>query len=153
MKHTGNLWSHIGLISILILTLSSTNRFAVEKGNLIVIVHKIRNHSGQMGFLLFNSKEGFPNHPEKALVSAFIKVVADSIEHTFINIPLGSYAISAFHDENNDKKVNSNFLGIPKEGIGVSNNIKGSFGPPKFDDAKFDFARSAQTINISLTYL
>jgi uncharacterized protein (DUF2141 family) len=66
---------------------------------------------------------------------------------------LGTYAISAFHDENNDKKVNSNFIGIPKEGIGVSNNAKGSFGPPKFDDAKFEFTQSDQSVGISLNYL
>jgi uncharacterized protein (DUF2141 family) len=64
-----------------------------------------------------------------------------------------TYAAAAFHDENSDKKVNSNFIGIPKEGIGVSNNVKGRFGPLKFDDAKFTFSQPTQTITISLTYL
>ena len=153
MRLLRNFSSHICLISFSILTLSSTNRSSPEKGNLRVIVQKIRNQSGQIGFCLFKSKEGFPNHPEKALVSKFTKAVSDSIEYTFKEVPMGTYAISAFHDENSDHKVNSNFLGIPKEGIGVSNNAKGSFGPPKFDDAKFAFTRSGQTVSIFLTYL
>jgi uncharacterized protein (DUF2141 family) len=146
-------WPNTLLLNALILTYSFTNQSAKGTGNLSVIVHNIRSHSGQIGFCLFNSKEGFPNHPEKAMILAFVKVVADSVEYTFKNIQLGTYAISAFHDENNDKKVNSNFIGIPKEGIGVSNNAKGSFGPPKFDDAKFEFTQSDQSVGISLNYL
>jgi uncharacterized protein (DUF2141 family) len=42
---------------------------------------------------------------------------------------------------------------MPKEGIGVSNNAKGNFGPPKYDDAKFNFNKPEQTISISLSYL
>ena len=138
---------------ILLITLSFTNQPSAGTGNLTVIVKNIRNSKGQIGFSLYQSGDGFPNHPEKALIFVFIKVNPNLTEYTFKDIKAGTYAAAAFHDENSDKKVNSNFLGIPKEGIGVSNNVKGSFGPPKFDDAKFTFNQPDQTITISLTYL
>jgi uncharacterized protein (DUF2141 family) len=66
---------------------------------------------------------------------------------------ISTYAVCAFHDENSNKKIGTNWIGIPKEGIGVSNNAKGNFVPPKFDDAKFAFNKPEQTITISLKYL
>lgn len=153
MKHIILVGVIIGLTSPFILTRSPMRQPSKTTGNLHVIVKNIRNSTGQIGFCLFTSGDGFPNHPEKALTAIFIKVSRDSTEYTFKDIPMRSYAISVFHDENSDKKVNSNFIGIPKEGIGVSNNAKGHFGPPKFDEAKFEFNRSGQTVTIMLTYL
>ena len=48
----------------------------------------------------------------------------------------GSYAIQAYHDENDNLTVDRNFLGIPNEAIGFSNNAPVRFGPPRFDDAE-----------------
>jgi uncharacterized protein (DUF2141 family) len=53
------------------------------------------------------------------------------------DIPPGEYAISAFHDANDNKKMDTNLFGIPKEPIGISNNATGFMGPPKYNDAKF----------------
>jgi uncharacterized protein (DUF2141 family) len=139
-------------LAIIIFSFSLSNSISGGNGNLKVVVSHIRNNTGQIGFCLFNSSKGFPNHPDKALVSIFIKAIANSTNYTFSNVSTGSYAICVFHDENSDRKVNTNIIGIPKEGIGVSNNAKGSFGPPKFDDAKFVFKGPEQTIRVSLSY-
>ena len=117
------------------------------------MVHNMKSKTGQVGFFLFNSADAFPGNTEKALLSGFVKTVGNSVEYTFTNVALGSYAVYVFHDEDSDKKLKTNFIGMPKEGMGVSNNTKGHFGPPKYDDAKFDFNKSEQTITISLTYL
>ena len=47
------------------------------------------------------------------------------------------YKRQAFHDVNENGKMDTNFIGIPKEPIGISNNAKGFMGPPKFNNAKF----------------
>lgn len=83
--------------------------------------------------------EGFPSHTEKAFLSGYVKTVGNTVEYTFTNIETGAYAVYIFHDEDNNKKLNTNFIGMPKEGIGFSNNAKGYFGLPKYDDSKFDF--------------
>ena len=143
-------------ISLFVLTsgFSLTSLSYNTNGNLTVLVKNIRNEKGQIGFCLYNSSSGFPKHPEKAKQCIFIKAEANSAVCTFTDIPLGNYAVCVFHDENNDHKINSNFIGIPTEGVGVSNNAKGHFGPPKFDDAKFDFTKFwAKPLLISLVYL
>ena len=48
-------------------------------------------------------------------------------------------------NENGNNKMDSNFLGIPKEDYACSNNAKGFMGPPKWEDAKFEVKN--ETIN------
>ena len=64
-------------------------------------------------------------------------------------IPDGIYAIGIFVDTNNNNKMDRNFLGIPKEQYGFSNNAKGSFGPPSFKDASFEIT-GALSLSIDL---
>ena len=71
----------------------------------------------------------------------------------FSGVTPGRYAVSVFHDENNNGKLATNFVGMPKEGVGASTNAKGHFGPPKFDAAAFRFAGGRQELKIKMTYL
>ena len=50
----------------------------------------------------------------------------------------GRYSFKYFHDENNNKKIDTYWIGAPKEGVGFSNNAKGKFGPPQFEDTIFE---------------
>ena len=65
-------------------------------------------------------------------------------------LPFGRYAISAFHDANDNAELDTNFLGIPKESYGFSNNARGRFGPPSFEQAAFEFDTAAKQITIDL---
>jgi uncharacterized protein (DUF2141 family) len=145
--------NYIILGIILFSCFSGISQTQVKRGNLKVVVNNIEGKSGQVGFYLFNSADAFPNHTEKALLSGFVKTAGTSVEYTFTNIAAGTYAVYVFHDEDSDKKLDTNFIGMPKEGVGVSNNAKGHFGPPKYNDAKFEFNKAEQTITITLTYL
>lgn len=53
-------------------------------------------------------------------------------------LPPGAYAITVFHDTNGNGELDTNFIGMPKEPIAMSNNAKAKFGPPKYEDAVFD---------------
>jgi uncharacterized protein (DUF2141 family) len=148
-----NFLKYIVLGFMILSSYTVTSQTQVKKGNLKVVVNNIKSKNGQIGFFLFNSADAFPGQTEKALLSGFVKIAGNTVEYTFTNLALGTYAVYVVHDEDNDKKLKTNFLGMPKEGVGVSNNAKGHFGPPKYNDAKFDFNKSDQTITISLTYL
>lgn len=148
-----NFLKSILILVVLLTSLSVSSQTQVKKGSIKVVIHDVKSKNGQVGFFLFNSADGFPSNTEKALLSGFAKTPGTSVEYTFTNVALGTYAVYVFHDEDNDKKLKTNFIRMPKEGIGVSNNAKGHFGPPKYDDAKFNFNKSEQTISISLTYL
>lgn len=69
-----------------------------------------------------------------------------------IDLPPGRYAAQAFHDENGNGKVDRALFGIPKEGVGFSNDAPIHFSPPKFAAAVFDHPGGAQTIRFSLRY-
>lgn len=91
---------------------------------------------------LYNSADTFM---EKDYKGEIAKINNRRVSVTFTDIPDGTYAISVFHDENEDGELNTNFLGIPKEDYGASNDAPARFGPPKWRDAKFE-VRGGQTV-------
>ena len=68
-------------------------------------------------------------------------VIADALDgkvvHTAFDLPPGEYAFSIFYDVNDNGKLDTNFIGIPKEPVALSNNARPKFGPPKYKDAVF----------------
>jgi uncharacterized protein (DUF2141 family) len=89
---------------------------------------------------------------EKVLTGAAIQVV-DNKAQIKIDIPFGFYAVSGFQDIDGNLVMSGNFLGIPKEPFGFSNNAKGKFGPPKWRDAVFNFNKNNQVIILKLEKL
>jgi uncharacterized protein (DUF2141 family) len=86
-----------------------------------------------------------------------IKAVFQEIENqrciiTIKNLNPGKYIIRYFHDENGNKELDTNWIGMPKEGIGFSNNAKGKFGPPKHEKTIFKFTGDT-TMVCTPTYL
>lgn len=69
-------------------------------------------------------------------------VIADSREGELVTFELqlspGEYALSIFYDRNDNGELDTNFIGIPKEPLALSNNAKAKFGPPKYKDAVFN---------------
>lgn len=115
-----------------------------------VTVKKIDPPTGKIQIALVKKKENFPPK-EKPYRARRIKIDGQNeIRHIFREIPKGTYAISVFHDENEDNELNTNFLGIPVEDFGFSNNVMGSFGPPDFDEASFLLKENSHKVQIDL---
>ena len=108
---------------------------------------KKRSNKGNIGIVVFNSDNGFPEAAEKAVYKKFI--AAKEFPHT-IDLPSGEYAISVFHDENENQKLDTNFISIPKESFGFSNNVLGLMGPPSFEKAKFQVMNTKNKVYIEL---
>lgn len=121
-------------------------------GSIAIKVSGLKNNKGQLGILLFTNPEGFPSEWQKSFKNVLIPISGDLATYTFTDLPYGKYAISVMHDENVNKKLDTNMFGIPKEGYGVSNNAKGTMGPPKFQDAHFLLDKSAVSVAIKLNY-
>ncbi len=141
------------LIFVVLITSSIFGKQSQHGHNLNIEVEGIRNSNGLIGISIYNSPHGFPNDLAKAIKTEFVTIKDNKAKIAINNLSEGYYAISVFHDENGNRKIESNWIGLPKEGVGVSNNVKASFGPPKFNDAKFMLNRSEQIITISLFYL
>lgn len=69
----------------------------------------------------------------------------------FANVTPGDYVLTVMHDENNNNKLDT-MLGIPREGVGFSRNPAMTFGPPKYEAAKFRVSAGANTLEVKLKY-
>lgn len=118
-----------------------------EMFNVTVNISNFKNNKGFALVAICNTKESFLGAGIKA---AKTKITNNVCSVTFKDLPKGMYAISMFHDENDNNKLDTNFLGIPKESYGCSNNAKGFFGPPKWEQAKFEIRNKDITQNIQI---
>ena len=89
---------------------------------------------------------------EDCAYHATIKAVAGTTTLVVPNVLPGRYAAQGTHDENHNGKVDRALFGIPREGVGFSNDAKIRFGPPKFDAAVFAVGTAPATIHFSLRY-
>jgi uncharacterized protein (DUF2141 family) len=106
-------------------------------GQITVEVLGLHNTKGQVFVALFRSKDGFPDEPGKAVAGKKVAIKdKQRVNVVFDNVPAGPFALSVFHDENGNSKMERGALGIPKEGWGASRDAKANFGPPSWDDAK-----------------
>jgi uncharacterized protein (DUF2141 family) len=117
-----------------------------ETFNLTINIAGLNSDKGSLLVGVYSTKENFLKKPFKSDV---IKIINKKSMVIFKDIPKGAYAVSFVHDENDNKKMDTNFIGIPKEDFGCSNNATGFMGPPKYEDAKFQLTEN-KTINIKI---
>ena len=118
-----------------------------------VKVLNIRNSTGTVDCALFDSPVGFPiDALHSAMNVMVIKIRKTEARCDFEDIPPGTYAITVIHDENMDGKLDTNWLGIPKEGYGFSNDVKALLGGPSFSAASFQYNGGTLDLTISLHY-
>lgn len=108
---------------------------------LTVSIAGLQKNKGKVFVAVYNSEASFLNN-NMMTKSATVVVSNNSAEITFKNLKKGEYAVSVFHDENDNNKLDTKIFGIPKEPYGFSNKAKGFMGPPEFSDAKFMLSES-----------
>jgi uncharacterized protein (DUF2141 family) len=69
-----------------------------------------------------------------------------------VDIPDGTYALALIHYENMNGELDADWLGIPLEGYGFSNDPKALIGPPWFSEAAFSYQGQGMALSISLNY-
>lgn len=114
-------------------------------------VEGFKTNKGHILYILFDKAEGFPDEPSSSVRQGKVPVKEAKEGFVLKDLEPGKYAVSVIHDENDNDKLDTNFLGIPKEGVGFSNNPKLMFGAPEFDKCSFDFAKNTK-INIELKH-
>ncbi len=101
------------------------------------------NKGGVVLIALFDQADLFLKTPVQ---SKKVSVDGPEIMVVFNDLAKGDYAISVFQDVNKNNQLDTNFLGIPTEPYGFSNDAMGTFGPPSFDKAKVQVAGNEKTI-------
>lgn len=141
------------IISLVLISFSPSVYLAAQQsGSMIVTISSIRNDLGSVAVAIHDHPDGFPGGPEHVILSKRVAIQNGIAQVKFEDVLFGEYAISVFHDENDNGEIDTNWLGIPKEGVGASNNAKGRMGPPKYEDAKFDFTEDGQKVEFGMDY-
>jgi uncharacterized protein (DUF2141 family) len=113
---------------------------------------RTRGNRGLVFCALFSNGTGFPTEAEtRAIAHQRLRPEGRRVTCTFSGHPPGTYAISAFHDENGNGKLDTGLFGIPSEGWGTSRNAAGSMGPPSWADARFRYAGGSVRLREAIT--
>jgi uncharacterized protein (DUF2141 family) len=129
----------------LFLALATSAAFApalVSAETLTITIADIRESEGRLMIQVANSEKGFEFSEDSAAPPPVaISQLAEAGEMTFeVTLPPGIYGARVLHDLNGNGKVDSNFVGMPKEPWAFSNNATGRLGPAKWQDAKFEIS-------------
>jgi uncharacterized protein (DUF2141 family) len=107
-------------------------------GILIVEVSGLKGAAGNVYIAVYDSDSTWLS--EETVLDKKV-VIAEALDgdlvRTELQLPLGDYALSVFYDSDDDGELDTNFIGMPKEPIALSNNAVAKFGPPKYEDAVF----------------
>lgn len=107
-------------------------------GLLTVEITGLNDATGTVYIAVYNSEDTWLEDETVMNKTVVITEARDGdLVRTELELPMGDYALSAFHDQDGDGELDTNMVGIPDEPIAVSNNAIGKFGPPKYEDAVF----------------
>ena len=116
---------------------------------IIVTIVGFESAAGQARVALWDSAEGYPTDGNY-VVAVSVDIQGGTARLEFADIAAGDYALSVFHDQNDDGELDTGFMGRPKEPIGASNDARGRFGPPKYKDARFEVDQAVVELTINL---
>jgi len=131
------------VIAISLLACSSV--FAAD---LTVTVTDIRSTKGSLGLSVVDSAAAW-NAQAKAIAQQKQPAQGAEVVFRFADLPPGEYAVSVMHDENDNGKLDANFMGMPTEGYGFSNNPQ-TLRKPTFEEARFQLEAKGGEINVRL---
>ncbi len=124
-----------------------TSMILHSQNTIVVNMVGFDSNQGDVKIALYNDEEGFLKNPIKTMSS---EIIDNKASVTFTEITDGVYAISCYHDEDANGKLNF-FMGMyPTEDTGTSNNAPTKFGPPKWQDAKFE-VKNGETTTVDIT--
>jgi uncharacterized protein (DUF2141 family) len=124
------------LISFL-LFYNGISTLTAQENKTLTITLEITTTKYNKGHVLLALYDSEKNYMKEIFRSAEVPIKNNKAKIIFNLLEKGEYAFSFFQDLNENKKIDTNFLGIPKEPYGFSNQKKGRFGPPKFKEVAF----------------
>jgi uncharacterized protein (DUF2141 family) len=118
-------------------------------GKIIVNITGFENNDGDCRFAINNSEE-LHEREDTVFIGLILPIENHKVEVEIDSLPYGWYAIKVLHDENRNSELDTDFLGIPSENFGYSNNVSSWFGPPRWDRAKFHLHQEILLLEIEV---
>ena len=124
--------------------------FFAKAASAAEVIVRIDNppESGTVALALFNTANSFGDLRDPYVV---VKFSLDGREEYKVeNVAAGEYALLVYFDENNNDRIDKNFIGIPKEPLGFSNRYLPK-GPPSYKRAMFKIQQEeSRTFDVEL---
>lgn len=140
---------HLFLLSLVVAQEKSTS---LPVGDLKIDLQGLKNKKGVVLLSLFSSPAGFPADASKATTKLRVPLKQLQLPIVVKNMKTGTYAIALLHDEDENGKMLTSIIGLPKEGYGFSNNVIGLAGPPSFQKASFTLSDKGTSIILRVRY-
>ena len=131
-----------------LIVLAAVTAGSTRAADLIVNVAGVREHKGMLSLVVYDSAATW-DRDGKTVGSDRKTPDADQVSFRFTDLPAGKVAVMAMHDENGNGKLDSNFMGMPTEGYGFSNNPK-VMRKAHFDEAVVELGDVPTTITLKL---
>ena len=134
-----------------ILSLLAAFGAPVATSTLEVDLTGLRNSQGMIQACLMQDRARFPDcGADPRAIRQTVRITSSRI--IFENVPPGDYALTLFHDENENRRLDT-VLGIPREGFGFSRNPVVRFGAPKYDKVNMRLGPGLTRVPVRLQYL
>ena len=127
-------------------------RAPLPPGTIEARITGLRSGDGRIACAIFDDGDAFPADRERAIEGKLVPIQNGIAVCRFQDMRPGTYAIAFIHDEDADGEFDTGLFGIPTEGYGASRNAHSSFGPPDWEDARFDFDGSALRMRLRTRY-
>lgn len=135
------------IILVFVILFSALTNLMAQTAELTINISGIKEQKGSIQLGLYDNDENFP---KENLEFITVRFDADSAMVTYVipDLPHGDYAIAFYHDINDNGKINKNWLGIPTEPYGFSNNVRVRFSAPSFEKTKFSLVKDMEIFMI-----
>jgi uncharacterized protein (DUF2141 family) len=140
-----------GLFSALALASVVFAAGEASAARIVVTITGLKSNVGGVYVGLYATPSKFLNGTQ---VDAMKKVRASTAPVTvvFDNLPPGTYAVGAYHDENNNDHLDTSFIGLPAEGYALSNGIRAVTSKPTFQQAAFTVGNAGAAVSLPIRY-
>lgn len=140
------------LVSVVLAPLALFSASPLLAGSgVAVTVNKVRPGKGMLHITLVNKEQFLLRRKlKKPLMKVIVKTSGKSVHYEFKDVPPGDYAVQVLQDFDEDGYMTDNWLGLPKEPWGMSNNPPVGLGGPKWERAKFTVTESSEVVKVSL---
>lgn len=135
------------VIALALSLLASSSQVVAGQTELRVRIDNVRNDTGKLFIALYDGKRWLK--PGHYLSAQKVRARRGTVQTTFHGLPRGVYGVAVFHDENMNSRVDTNFVGLPKEGFGFSRVTP--YRKPSFGEVSFSLNDRA-TAPIHLRY-
>lgn len=138
------------LVFFLTVISSLNSPLKAQTGKLDLEITNIAEVAGSVRIAVYAGEENFLESGKETLERSWAVVQEGPMKIQLEELPFGVFSVAVYHDLNNNDELDTNFMGIPNEPYGFSNDARSKWGPPKFSDARFELNQKHQKMVIQV---